>query len=87
VNDLDTIRIKTVEFLNDDSMRDSIARLGQSALKSGVSTAATAALVRLTCQAHGIRVDESHDYLVRHLRELHRLGLIYWPETDLVKMV
>lgn len=87
MKDLDTIRIKTVEFLNDDSMRDSIGRLGQSTLANGVSTAATAALVRLTCQAHGIRVDESHDYLVRHLRELHGLGLVYWPETDLVKMV
>lgn len=87
MKDLDVIRIETVTFLNDDSMQDSIGRLGQSTLENGVSTAATAALVRLTCQAHGVRVDESHTYLVRHLRELHRLSLIHWNGTDLVKMV
>jgi hypothetical protein len=87
VNDLDMIHIGTVEFLNDDSMRDSIGRLGQSTLENGVSTAATAALVRLTCQAHGICVDGSRDYLVRHLRELHRLRLVHWAGADLVKMV
>ncbi len=81
------VHIEIVGFLNDDSMRDSIARLGQSALESGVSTAATAALVRLTCQAYGIRVDESHDYLVRHLKELDSLSLIYWRGTDFVKLV
>lgn len=87
MNSLDTIRVTSVGFLNDDSMRDSIARLGQSALDSGVSSAATAALVRLTCQAHDIRVDESHDYLVRHLEELSALGLVWWAGTSEVKLV
>lgn len=81
------IRIETVGFLNDTSERDSIGRLGMSTLRSGTSSAATAALVRLTCQAHGIRVDESHDYLVRHLKELDGLSLINWRGTDTVKMV
>lgn len=87
MSDLDTVHIATVEFLNDDSMRDSIARLGQSALEFGVSTAATAALVRLTCQAHGIRVGENHYYLGCHLEELNSLSLIYWRGISLVKMV
>ena len=80
------VHIDSVGFLNDTSMRDSIARLGQSALGSGVSSAATAALVRLTCQAHEIRVDESHEYLVRHLRELSSLKLICWNGDDSLKL-
>lgn len=84
---MDMILIAEVGFLNDTSERDSIGRLGMSTLHNGVSTAATAALARLTCQAHGIRVDESHRYLVRHLKELHSLRLVYWPGGSEVKMV
>lgn len=87
MNGLDTIHVTSVGFLNDTSERDSIGRLGQSTLSSGVSSAATAALVRLTCQAHGIRVDESHGYLIRHLEELSSISLIWWAGTNEVKMV
>jgi hypothetical protein len=87
VNGLDTFRVNSVGFLNDTSERDSIARLGQSALDSGVSSAATAALVRLTCQAHGIDVGASREYLIRHLEELSGLSLIWWAGTSEVKLV
>lgn len=87
MNDLDTIDVTSVGFLNDTSMRDSIARLGQSTLTSGVSSAATAALVRLTCHAHGIQVDQGRTCMVRHLKELHSLRLIYWPGGSEVKLV
>lgn len=87
MSDLDTVRIEAIEFLNGDSVRYSIGRLGQSALPSGVSSAATVALVRLTCQAHGVDVyGLSRDYLVRHLRELSSLKLIYWNGDDSLKL-
>ncbi|AXH66320.1 hypothetical protein SEA_SATIS_161 [Streptomyces phage Satis] len=87
MNGLDSFVINSVGFLNDTSERDSIARLGQSALDSGVSSAATAALVRLTCQAHGINVGASREYLVRHLEELSGLSLIWWAGTSEAKLV
>lgn len=87
MNDLGSFLVNSVGFLNDTSERDSIARLGQSALDSGVSSAATAALARLTCQAHGVNVGVSNVYLVRHLKELSGLSLIWWAGTSEVKLV
>lgn len=80
---IETVPVTWVGFLNGCSPEDSIGRLGQSALESGVSSAAVAALVRLTCQAHGIPVHGlSTDYLDVHLRELKSLKLIHWTGGD-----
>lgn len=73
------IRIDSVKFVNDDSERDSIERLGQAASPGGVSSAATAALVRLTCQAYGSPESEIRRiYLNVHLEELRTAMFIIW---------
>lgn len=88
MKEIETVRINEIDFLNADDLADSVGRLGQSTLRSGVSSAATAALVRLTCQAHGIQVAGlSRDYLNVHLEELHSLRLVYWTGGNSLKMV
>lgn len=88
MKEIETVRIDQIGFLNGDDLADSVGRLGQSALRSGVSSAATAALVRLTCQAHGVQVTGlSRDYLDVHLEELHSLRLVYWTGGSSLKMV
>lgn len=81
------IRVRAVDFLNGATERASLARLGASALRSGVSPEATAALVRLTCQAHGLDGELSRDYTPDHLKELASIKLIYWPGGDTVRLV
>lgn len=82
------VQINTVRFVNDDSERDSIGRLGQSTLPNGVSSAATTALVRLTCQAHGSLPSEiNKTYLNVHLNELRTAMLIIWYGNDKVGLV
>lgn len=83
------IRVTVAGFLNDASERESLARLGQAALDGGLSDGALRALVRLTCQAHGIKVTGLNrtDFDDRHLREMRADGLIYRPRPDQVKMI
>lgn len=84
------IEINTVVFAHDDSERDAIGRLGQSTLPNGVRSAATTALVRLTCQAYGSlpsEVEVSKTYLNVHLDELRAAMLIVWHGNDKVELV
>lgn len=82
------VRITKVEFLNKDTLENSLGRLGLSTLPGGVSPLATAALVGLTCQAHGIQVGGiRRDYEETLLRELASIKLIFWPGGDTVQMV
>ncbi len=82
------VHIRAVGFLNDESERWSIGRLGMASLPLGVSAEAVAALARLTCQAHDVKVHGmSRDYRVAHLLELASIKLVFWPGSDTVKMV
>jgi len=83
-----TVHISAVGFLNEGTPEKSIGRLGMGVLPNGVSPLATAALVRLTCQAHNIRVAGiSRSYDEEILRELASIKLIFWPSGDTVMMV
>jgi hypothetical protein len=83
-----SVVITKIEFLNCDTMEDSIGRLGMSTLRNAVSPLATAALARLTCQAHGVQVAGLHTWYEEEiLKELHSIRLIYWTDGDTVKMV
>lgn len=85
---IEEIQINTVHLVNDGSEHDSIARLGQSTLPNGVSSAATTALVRLTCQAHDTLSSKvSKTYLNVHLEELRKAMLIIWYGNDKVGLV
>lgn len=83
-----TVRITEIQFLNGTTPEGSIGRLGMSVLPSGVSPLATAALVRLTCQAHNVAVGGlSNLYEEALLGELHSLRLVYWTGGNVVRMV
>lgn len=83
-----TVRIDKIGFLNLDTLEASIGRLGMSTLPSAVSPLATATLVRLTCQAHGVKVGGlGTHYEEALLEELHSIRLIFWPGGDTVQMV
>lgn len=83
-----TVLINKIGFLNQDTLEDSIGRLGMSTLPSAVSPLATATLARLTCQAHGVKVGGlGTRYEEALLKELHSIRLIFWPGGDTVQMV
>jgi hypothetical protein len=85
---MSAVRINEVGFLNQDTPEHSIGRLGMSSLPGGVSPLATVALVRLTCQAHGVKVGGlGPHYEAALLKELHSIRLIFWPGGDTVQMV
>lgn len=81
--------VRVTGFLNDDSTETSLGRLGLAALDNGISDAALRALVRLTCQAHGVRVHglDLHHVDEAHLDEMREISLIYRPNRTEVKMV
>lgn len=76
-------------FLNGDTAEGSLGRLGQAALDSGISDAALRSLVRLTCQAHDVKIAGLDAYEVdeEHLREMKSIGIIHRPKAGEVKMV
>lgn len=83
-----TVLINEVGFLNEDTLKQSVGRLGMATLPSGVSPLATATLVRLTCQAHGVQVAGlSREYEENLLKELASIKLIFWPGGNAVQMV
>lgn len=82
------IHIHHVGFLNEDTVENSLGRLGMAVLPSGVSPLATTALVRLSCQAHGEAVAGlSQLYDERLLGQLTGCGLISWSGGDAVRLV
>lgn len=86
---MSVIRVTVTGFLNDSSLEESLGRLGQAALDSGVSDAALRSLVRLTCQAHNVVVGDLdvHHVDEKHLEEMRGISLIYRPNPGTVKMV
>lgn len=76
-------------FLNSDTAEDSLGRLGQAALDSGISDAALRSLVKLTCLAHDIKIAglDMHNVEEAHLKEMKSIGIIHRPKTGEVKMV
>jgi hypothetical protein len=83
------VSVEVAGFLNDDSVEESLGRLGQAALGSGISDAALRSLVKITCRAHNVRVEglDTHGIDEEHLEEMRSVGLIYRPSRCQVKMV
>lgn len=81
--------VEVTGFLNSDSPEESLGRLGQAALDSGISDAALRSLVRLTCQAHDVRIAglDVHEFDERHLEEMRSISLVHRPKPHEVKMV
>lgn len=82
------IRITVTGFLNDDSLETSLGRLGLAALHNGISDAALRSLVRLTCQAHDVRVFglDVHHFDEAHLAEMKQICLVHRPNPHDLKM-